>query len=242
MTTSAKGHTLRDKAAVRWTVLIMIALTMLFAYMFVDVLSPLKTQLDQVLGWNSTVFGTYAGSEFFVNVFLLFLIFAGIILDKMGVRFTAILSGSLMVIGAGIKVYALSSAFNAGAFPYDLLAGWFPNFPPSAALACAGFAIFGMGTEMGGVTVSRAIVKWFTGYELAMAMGIEMAIARLGVFAVFQTSPRINQWMVNKLGVSEGLDALQTVQAPVLFVFILLCIGLFLYLIYGVLDRKLETP
>lgn len=240
MTTSAKGHTLRDKAAVRWTVLIMIALTMLFAYMFVDVLSPLKTQLDQVLGWNSTVFGTYAGSEFFVNVFLLFLIFAGIILDKMGVRFTAILSGSLMVIGAGIKVYALSSAFNAGAFPYDLLAGWFPNFPPSAALACAGFAIFGMGTEMGGVTVSRAIVKWFTGYELAMAMGIEMAIARLGVFAVFQTSPRINQWMVNKLGVSEGLDALQTVQAPVLFVFILLCIGLFLYLIYGVLDRKLE--
>lgn len=240
MTTSAKGHTLRDKAAVRWTVLIMIALTMLFAYMFVDVLSPLKTQLDQVLGWNSTVFGTYAGSEFFVNVFLLFLIFAGIILDKMGVRFTAILSGSLMVIGAGIKVYALSPAFNAGAFPYDLLAGWFPNFPPSAALACAGFAIFGMGTEMGGVTVSRAIVKWFTGYELAMAMGIEMAIARLGVFAVFQTSPRINQWMVNKLGVSEGLDALQTVQTPVLFVFILLCIGLFLYLIYGVLDRKLE--
>ena len=74
MTTSAKGHTLRDKAAVRWTVLIMIALTMLFAYMFVDVLSPLKTQLDQVLGWNSTVFGTYAGSEFFVNVFLLFLL------------------------------------------------------------------------------------------------------------------------------------------------------------------------
>lgn len=240
MTTSTKGHTLRDKAAVRWTVLIMISLTMLFAYMFVDVLSPLKTQLDQVLGWNSTVFGTYAGSEFFVNVFLLFLIFAGIILDKMGVRFTAILSGSLMVIGAGIKVYALSSAFNAGAFPYDLLASWFPNFPPSAALACAGFAIFGMGTEMGGVTVSRAIVKWFTGYELAMAMGIEMAIARLGVFAVFQTSPRIHHWMVDKLGVATGLDALQTVQAPVLFVFILLCIGLFLYLIYGVLDRKLE--
>ena len=240
MTTSAKGHTLRDKAAVRWTVLIMIALTMLFAYMFVDVLSPLKTQLDQVLGWNSKVFGTYAGSEFFVNVFLLFLIFAGIILDKMGVRFTAILSGSLMVLGAGIKVYALSPAFNAGSFPYELLAGWFPNFPPSAALACAGFAIFGMGTEMGGVTVSRAIVKWFTGYELAMAMGIEMAIARLGVFAVFQTSPRIHHWMLDKLGVSQGIEALETVQAPVLFVFILLCIGLFLYLIYGVLDRKLE--
>lgn len=240
MTTTTQGQTLRDKAGVRWTVLIMISLTMLFAYMFVDVLSPLKTQLDQVLGWSSTTFGTYAGSEFFINVFLFFLIFAGIILDKMGVRFTAILSGSLMVIGAGIKVYALSESFNAGAFPYQLLQGWFPNFPPSAALACAGFAIFGMGTEMGGVTVSRAIVKWFSGYELAMAMGIEMAVARLGVFAVFQSSPRINQMMVERLGVSTGLEALETVAAPVIFVFILLCIGLFLYLIYGVLDRKLE--
>ncbi len=240
MTSKITGNTLRDKPAVRWTVLVMIALTMLFAYMFVDVLSPLKTQLNQVMGWDGTVFGTYAGSEFFINVFLLFLIFAGIILDKMGVRFTAILSGSLMVLGAGIKVYALSPAFNNGAFPYHLLENWFPGFPPSAALACCGFAIFGMGTEMGGVTVSRAIVKWFSGYEMAMAMGIEMAVARLGVFAVFQTSPRINQAIVEKLGVSSGLEAIQTVQAPVLFVFILLCIGLLLYLIYGVLDKKLE--
>lgn len=240
MTTATTGNTLRDKAGVRWAVLVMISLTMLFAYMFVDVLSPLKTQLDQVLGWSSTVFGTYAGSEFFINVFLFFLIFAGVILDKMGVRFTAILSGSLMVIGAGLKVYALSGAFNAGAFPFGLLQGWFPSFPPSAALACAGFAIFGMGTEMAGVTVSRAIVKWFTGYELAMAMGIEMAVARLGVFAVFQSSPRINQWMVDKMGVSSGLEALKTIQTPVLFVFILLCVGLFLYLVYGVLDKQLE--
>ena len=240
MTATTMGNTLRDKPAVRWAVLAMISLTMLFAYMFVDVLSPLRTQLDQVLGWNGTVFGIYAGSEFFVNVFLLFLIFAGIILDKMGVRFTAILSGVFMVLGAGIKVYALSPAFNTGAFPYGLLVEWFPNFPPSAALSCVGFAIFGMGTEMAGVTVSRAIVKWFSGYELAMAMGIEMAVARLGVAAVLQSSPRINQWMVERIGTSTGIEAVETVQAPVLFVFVLLCVGLFLYLIYGVLDRRLE--
>ena len=179
------GETLRDKWYVRWGVLIMIALTMLFAYMFVDVLSPLKTQLDQNLGWSSSVFGTYAGSEFFINVFCLFLIFAGIILDKMGVRFTAILSGSLMVLGAGIKVYALSNTFHDGGFLYSTVSQIAPNFPPSAALACVGFAIFGMGTEMGGVTVSRAIVKWFQGKEMAMAMGVEMAVARLGVFASY---------------------------------------------------------
>ena len=241
-TTSAARHTIRDKAGVRWGVLLMISFTMLFAYMFVDVLSPLKTQLDHHLGWSSTVFGTYAGSEFFINVFCLFLIFAGIILDKMGVRFTAILSGSLMVLGAGLKVYALSPAFNAGAFPFLWLSSFAPDFPASAKLACVGFAIFGMGTEMAGVTVSRAIVKWFHGKEMAMAMGVEMAIARLGVFAVFQTSPRIYKWMEGRFGMDmSGTEAIQALQAPVLFVFILLCIGLFLYLVYGVLDKKLDA-
>ena len=103
--------TLRDKAWARWLVLALIASTMFFAYMFVDVLSPLKTMLEEQVQWSSKTFGLYAGSEFFLNVFVFFLIFAGIILDKMGVRFTAILSGSLMVIGAGIKVYALSESF-----------------------------------------------------------------------------------------------------------------------------------
>lgn len=235
-------ESLRDKWYVRWGVLIMIALTMLFAYMFVDVLSPLKTQLDQNLGWTSSVFGTYAGSEFFINVFCLFLIFAGVILDKMGVRFTAILSGSLMVLGAGIKVYALSNGYNDGAFPHDLISGIIPaDFPPSAALACVGFAIFGMGTEMAGVTVSRAIVKWFQGKEMAMAMGLEMAVARLGVAAVFMSSPTIYNKMVEKLGPElTHAEGIQAVQAPVLFVFILLVIGLFLYLVYGVLDRMLD--
>lgn len=242
-TTQTPQKTIRDNAFVRWAVLFMISFTMLFAYMFVDVLSPLKTQLDQHMGWSSSVFGTYAGSEFFINVFLLFLIFAGIILDKMGVRFTAILSGALMVIGAGIKVYALSPAFNAGAFPYELLSSFSPGFPASAKLSCVGFALFGMGTEMAGVTVSRAIVKWFHGKEMAMAMGIEMAIARLGVFAVFQTSPRIYSWVMrNKLGdTAVGFDAIPAIQAPVLFVFILLCIGLFLYFVYGILDKKLDS-
>lgn len=234
--------TLRDKWYVRWGVLVMIALTMLFAYMFVDVLSPLKTQLDQHLGWSSTVYGVYAGSEFFINVFCLFLIFAGVILDKMGVRFTAVLSGSLMVLGAGIKVYALSNGFDEGAFPHDFLAGMVSaDFPPSAALACVGFAIFGMGSEMAGVTVSRAIVKWFQGKEMAMAMGIEMAVARLGVAAVLMSSPAIYKHMVTKLGpVLDHAQGIQAVQAPVLFVFVLLVIGLFLYLVYGVLDRALD--
>lgn len=218
--------TLRDNAGARWTALILLSLTMFFAYMFVDVLSPIKTMLETSVKWNSTVFGAYGGSEFFLNVFVFFLIFAGIILDRMGVRFTAILSGSLMVIGAFIKVYALSSHFGDTGFA-SFLDSFAPAFPASAKLAMIGFAIFGCGTEMAGVTVSRAIVKWFEGKEMALAMGIEMAIARLGVFAVFQTSPLI-------------AAKYSSVQAPVIFCTILLCIGLILILTYSIMDYRLD--
>lgn len=226
---------LRDKPAARWGALAIISLTMFFAYMFVDVLSPIKTIVETELGWDSTVFGLYGGSEFFLNVFVGFLILAGIILDKMGVRFTALLSGSLMVIGALIKVYALSATFRNGGPGYDAInsfsgfihniTGW--NLPPTALCACLGFMLFGCGTEMAGVTVSRAIVKWFKGKEMAMAMGIEMAMARVGVFAIFRLSP----WLAEKF---------ESVQAPVIFCALLLCIGLLLYVVYCFMDKALD--
>ena len=226
---------LRDKPAARWGALAIISLTMFFAYMFVDVLSPVKTLVETELGWDSTVFGLYGGSEFFLNVFVGFLILAGIILDKMGVRFTALLSGSLMVIGALIKVYALSATFRNGGPGYDAInsfsgfihniTGW--NLPPTALCACLGFMLFGCGTEMAGVTVSRAIVKWFKGKEMAMAMGIEMAMARVGVFAIFRLSP----WLAEKF---------ESVQAPVIFCALLLCIGLLLYVVYCFMDKALD--
>ena len=206
--------------------MILLASMMFFAYMFVDVLSPLKTMLETQLSWNSSVFGNVTGSEYFLNVFAAFLIFAGIILDKMGVRFTALLSAVVMVLGAGIKWFAVSRFF-AGSGIEAFLGSFWPAFPASAKLACVGFAIFGCGVEMAGVTVSKGIVKWFTGKELALAMCIEMAIARLGVFAVFRISPRI-------------ADSFASISAPVLFCLILLLIGLICFLAYFFLDKKLE--
>lgn len=179
------------------------------------------------MGWSDSVYGFYASSEFFFNVFLGFLIFAGIILDKMGVRFTALLSGSLMVLGALTKVYALSAYFVPGNPVFDLMNSFWTDIPANAKLASLGFMIFGCGTEMAGVTVSRAIVRWFKGKELALAMGIEMAIARLGVAAIFRISPHLT-------------ETYGTVNAPVILCAILLCVGLMLYIVYGILDRKLE--
>ncbi|MDE5750911.1 MAG: MFS transporter, partial [Duncaniella sp.] len=183
---------LSDKAWARWTALALVASMMLFAYMFVDVMSPLQSLVQTQRGWSPDAFGYYAGAEYILNVFG-FLILAGIILDKMGVRFTGTLSASLMVGGAFIKLYALTNAFEGTALEV-WLSSWWTAMPGSAKLAALGFMIFGCGCEMAGITVSKTLAKWFEGKEMALAMGLEMAIARIGVFAIFSISPRLADW------------------------------------------------
>ena len=218
---------LNDSAFVRWSALILISLMMFFAYMFVDMLSPLKELLETNLQWDSSTFGTYAASEYFLNVFCFLLFFAGIILDKMGIRFTGLLSAGLMVIGACIKFYAMSDGF-VGTGLEAWLGSWWVALPASAKLSCFGFMIFGCGCEMAGTRVSKAIAKWFKGMEMAMAMGLEMSIARLGVFAAMWLAPMVSAGFGN------------SVSAPVLFGAALLSIGFIFYFVFVVLDRKLD--
>ncbi len=218
---------INDSALVRWTALVLIALMMLFGYMFVDLMSPLQSMIETQRGWTPDVFGMYGSSEFILNVFG-FLILAGIILDKMGIRFTGELSASLMLIGACIKYFAVSEAF-IGSGIEAWLGSWWVSFPASAKLASLGFMIFGCGCEMAGITVSKAIAKWFAGKEMALAMGLEMAIARIGVFAIFSISP----WLANMAPAS--------VVRPVAFCSALLLIGLITFTIFTFMDRKLDV-
>ncbi len=224
--TEAIQRKLNDSAAMRWTALVLIALAMFFAYMFVDVMSPLQSLIESERGWDSGVFGTYAASEYILNV-CGFLILAGIILDKCGIRFTGILSTSLMVIGASIKYVGISDWFQATAM-CNWLDSWWTTLPGSAKMASLGFMVFGCGCEMAGITVSKAIAKWFKGKEMALAMGLEMAIARLGVFAVFSVSPKIATHFDN------------SVVAPIAFCTVLLIIGLINFIVFSVMDAKLD--
>jgi len=221
--------TLRDSAAARWTVLILVASMMFFAYMFVDILSPLASLLNDTLGWDQGVFGTYAAGEYLLNVFG-FLIIAGIILDKMGVRFTGLLSASLMVIGAAIKFWGISWA---DANTVEWLNAWWPSMPGSAKLAMFGFMIFGCGCEMAGTTVSKILAKWFKGKEMALAMGLEMAIARLGVFGAMWLSPMISE--------NFAVDGVNSVTAPLLFASALLVIGLLNFFIFTIMDKTFDN-
>lgn len=224
--TEAIQRKLNDSAAARWTALVLIALAMFFAYMFVDVMSPLQSLIESERGWDSGVFGTYAASEYILNV-CGFLILAGIILDKCGIRYTGILSTSLMVIGASIKYIGVSDWFQATAM-CSWLDSWWTTLPGSAKMASFGFMVFGCGCEMAGITVSKAIAKWFKGKEMALAMGLEMAIARLGVFAVFSVSPKIATQFDN------------SVVAPIAFCTVLLIIGLINFIVFSVMDAKLD--
>ncbi len=221
-------QTLRDSKTARWIALTLISLTMFFAYFFVDVASPIKNMFEINYRWSSEVFGFYGGSEFFFNVFFGFLILSGIILDKMGIRFTILTSGILMVVGAFVKLYALTMIDRAA----DLSVFGF-TLPATAALSFVGFAIFGVGVEMAGITVSKTIVKWFKGKEMALAMGLEMAVARLGVFAVMWLSP-----IFAKSDAAE--PHLWTPANSILWGGVFLLIGLLLFLVYTFMDAKLD--
>ena len=222
-------QTLRDSAIARWAVLVLVASMMFFAYMFVDILSPLASLLNETLGWDQGVFGTYAAGEYLLNVFG-FLILAGIILDKMGVRFTGLLSASLMVVGATIKYIGVSEWFDANHITW--LNSWWTSMPGSAKLAMFGFMIFGCGAEMAGTTVSKILAKWFKGKEMALAMGLEMAIARLGVFAAM--------WLAPMISMRYAVDGVNSVTAPLLFASLLLVIGLLNFLVFTVMDYRFD--
>jgi MFS family permease len=237
--------TLRDNPTMRWVALLLLALAMFCSYIFMDILSPIKDLMQTERGWDSASFGRMQGAEVFLNVYVFFLIIAGIILDKMGVRFTAVLSGAVMLVGGLIKFYACSESFIGTSMEtwFNTHLNWNVNIPfigdilpfadgmpGSAKLAAIGFMIFGSGCEMAGITVSRGIVKWFKGRETALAMGSEMALARLGVATCMIFSPYFAR-----------LGGTINVSRSVAFGVVLLCIALIMFIVYFFMDKKLDS-
>ena len=224
--TEAIRHRLNDSPFARWTVLIIVATAMMMGYFVNDVMSPLETLLELPksqggLGWTPSDYGFFSGAGSFINVFLLMLFFSGLILDKMGIRFTGVLACSLMALGTLLKLYGVTTDFGTAEiaiFRFQL--------PMSVAVASLGFAVFGVGYEMTGITVSKAMVRWFTGHELALAMGIQLAMARLGTAAA--------------LSISAPIARHFALSTPLLVSLAFLIIGLLAFLVFCVMDRKLD--
>jgi len=217
-------NTLRDSKIARWSALAVVSFTMLCGYYLTDVMAPLKGLLEGQLNWNSSEFGFFTSAYGWFNVFLLMLIVGGIILDKMGVRFTGLMAASIMVAGTFLKYFAVSTHTLDGQMWHIL---WF-DVKAQVFLAALGFAIFGVGVEIAGITVSKIIVKWFKGKEMALAMGLEMATARMGTALALSTS----------VPIAKGFNS---VSAPILVCLIMLCIGLISFFIYTFMDKKLDA-
>ncbi len=213
-------ESLRNSARARWIALATVSFTMLCGYFLADIMAPLKPMLESQLGWTSSEYGFFTSAYGWFNVFLLMLLVGGIILDKMGIRFTGIASAAVMVVGAGMKYWAISTTFPEGA---EFL-GW----DPQVILAAIGYGIFGVGVEVAGITASKAIVKWFKGKELAMAMGMQLAMARVGTAMALVISAPIAK-------------AYGTPSAPVLLALLMLCIGLISFIVYSFMDKKLDV-
>ena len=218
---------LSDSKAARWTALLIVSFTMMCTYFITDVVAPLedlitKTPSEGGLGlWTSGEYGIFSGAYGYINVFLLMLFFGGIILDKMGIRFTGLMSCLCMLGGTIIKWYALYGDFGTTEIFGTV-------YHTSTLVAALGFAIFGMGAEIAGITVTKVIAKWFTGHEMALAMGLQVAMARIGTAAALACSLPLAKHFNN-------------VSAPILLGVGLLCIGLISYIIYCIMDKQLDA-
>ena len=214
---------LRDNKGLRWAMLLMVALTMFAVYVVSDIFSPLKPMLEAQNSWNSLEYGLFSSSYSIFNVFLGMLIFGGILLDKKGIRFTGLFSCGLMIIGIAIKYWAVSNP--------DLINNVVTIFGTQYKLqviyAVLGYATFGVGAEVVGISVSKAIVKWFKGKELALAMGMQLSLARLGSAGAIAFSPMIAR-------------ATGNVSTPVLVGLCLLILGGLCFIIYTLYDKKLD--
>jgi MFS family permease len=224
--TQSLRKSLRESPKARWTAMCLAGVAMLCGYFMADVMAPLKPMLEQQLGWSSTQYGFFTSAYGWLNVFLLLLLVGGIILDKMGVRFTGVMSTLLMVAGALLKYYAITSTFDPKPILQNIpLVG---GMPLQIYLAGLGFAIFGVGVEVAGITTTKLIVKWFKGKEMALAMGLQLAMARMGTAMALMISAPIAAHF-------------KSVSAPILLAVVLLIIGFISYLVYGIMDRKLDA-
>ena len=209
---------LNDSRAIRWGALAIVAFTMMAAYYVNDVVAPLKTMLETDLKWDSSEFGLFTGAYSFLNVFFLMLIWGGLILDRFGIRFTGKLATILMVLGTGLEYYAMTGMADA--------TGTILGYKVSVFVASAGYSVFGVGAEVAGITVTKMIAKWFRGKEMATAMGVQVALARVGSQAAY--------------AVAIPMARAYEITTPVLVGLICLIGGLIAFFAFSVLDKKLD--
>ncbi len=218
---------LQASPALRWTVLLFVSFTMLTGYLITDIMAPLETLCEQQLGWDGTSYSIYTSAYGWFNVFLLMLIFGGMILDKVGPRITGLLAVGLMITGAGLQYWGMQHDFQGAMVTINIFGWHILSWSASLFWAALGFAVFGVGIELIGITANKIVVQWFTGSSLALALGLNVAAGRIGTaLALFGSKP--------------FASAIGNVSAPMGLGLLMLCVGLLTFLIYIMMDRRVH--
>ena len=219
-------RSLKESSLIRWSVLILVSLIMAANYFFYDALSPLKDQIQTQLGFTNQQYGFLQSTYSISNVFLFMAVIGGILLDKLGIRFTGIGFTFFMAIGSVLTSYGASDLFRNGGIGYDLINSFLTQYTPELKLMTFGYFLFGLGAETSIVVITTIVVKWFKGKELALALGLNLAMARIGQGFAFYFS--------------SDLSTPDFWSRPVFLSACLLSTGFLFFIIYSLLDLKLD--
>jgi MFS family permease len=216
---------LRENKALRWGILLLVSFVMAANYYFYDALSPLKQKMGEVLGFTSGDFGFFIAAYSFPNVFLLMSVLGGMIADKFGIRITGFLFVAFMFAGASITWYGASAYFNDGGFGYSFMNSFWASKSPALKVMSLGYFLFGLGAETSIVVITKTVVKWFKGKEIAFALGVNLAIARMGAAMSLIVTPQLMEpeW-----------------TTPIWFGTLLLGIGFLLFILYMGFDLRFD--
>ena len=216
-------NTLRDNKWACWLVLACLVVPMFASYFFDDMFSSLselfKNPEQLQLGWNMADYGFYSSGYSFLCIWG-GLIVCGALLDKFGVRLVGSIFVGMMVGGAALVTFAISAGFEP---------------KTSLTIAYIGCMLFGLGSEIAGVSVTRSIAKWFKGRTMALAMGLQLAIARFGTATAILIAPMI----VHQKAFGE-IYTLADTNKPALIGLAVLAVGAVLWGLFVAMDARFD--
>lgn len=219
---------LNESPVARWGILLLVGFILSVNYYFYDAFSTLKDLLTREFNFTNTHYGLFVSFYSIPNTFLLMAVLGGILLDRLGIRRTGFTFVFFMALGAFLTAYGASEGYREGGAGYDLMHSIIPRYSPELKMMLLGRFFFGLGAETSIVVVSKILVKWFKGKDLALAFGLKVAFGRLGTFAALQLSP--------VLAAEDG----SKLTTAIWFAAMLVCIGLLAFIIYILFDVKLD--
>lgn len=223
----SKMRNMLESPFARWGILLLVGFILSVNYYFYDAFSSLKPMLTKEFSLTNTQYGLFVSFYSIPNTFLLMAVLGGMILDRLGIRRTGFMFVFFMALGAILTAYGASDFYRADGPGFGMMSSFLPDYSPELKMMLLGRFFFGLGAETSIVVVSKILVKWFKGKDLALAFGLKVGFGRLGTFLALRMSPVLAQ---------EGSHLTTAIWLAA----ILVCMGLLAFMVYMLFDLKID--